>query len=150
MERFRPDFASDDGRRRLGWFLNDSAAADVLADDDRLRRFYTSWFAEHGDEATPPDPAVQRKAALGTGLLLLVIGLFVLIGAAGATAASSTTAGNGPCERKPYFDSAVHCSTASAPEHDTNWGILVGGAAVGGTVAVAGLVLMLRHPLLRL
>ncbi|WIE81343.1 hypothetical protein [Curtobacterium sp. MCSS17_016] len=149
FEQFRETFANEDGRRRLGWFLNDDTAAAVLADDGRLRTFYESWHAEHGDGLALPDPAAQRKAMLGGGFLLLIIGLFVFIAASGAAAAHTTTVSDGPCRPKPYFDSAIHCPTTSTPNHDAGWGILVGGAVLGGASALTGLVMMARHPLLR-
>jgi hypothetical protein len=150
FEQFRQAFGDDDGRRRLGWFLSDETAAGVLADDTRLQQFYTSWQAEQRGRAAEADPVAKRKAMLGGGFLLLVVGLFVFIAAFNAAAAHTTTVSDGPCDRKLHFDSAVHCPTTSVANHDAAWGVLVAAATLGGGTALAGLVMMTRHPALRL
>ena len=155
FEQFRNDFASDSGRRRLGYRDGDPWSGRVerlLADDVELRDEYDTWRRRQQRRniaAAERAKNDRRRAGAKIGLLLIVGGLLLWIVGANAAANHQEQVSDGPCYERPHLYSkqtTTVCPAHMEPLHD-GYRAAVGTAGwLGFITLIAGGVLVVRHP----
>jgi hypothetical protein len=158
IEQFRTEFATEIGRRRLGYPPNAEQQEQVdriLADDVHTRQIYAQW-TQRQQRFVEANRAAQRKRQQGQhlrgGFLLLLVGLFLAI-TFGNLAVDHVTVIKEPChqEMAPYRSGTrTVCPAHDVPNHDGEWVALVTLSVLGGAAVVSGIVLMTRHRALQL
>lgn len=156
LEQFRAEFATEAGRRRLGYRAGDPWSGKVervLADDDELRGEFASWQQRQQRRvaASRATVARARRSTHGRlGVALLLAGLALGVTAANLVADHTKVVSDGPCRQVPHLYSdrtTTKCPAHSEPIYDTYrtvWSVL--GWGVGGGMTVTGVVLIVRHP----
>jgi hypothetical protein len=154
-EKFRSEFATAAGRRRLGYREGDPWQGRVnrlLSDDAELRGEYLQWQSrrerrvEHAQKQMAD--ARRRKGAV-TGVLLIIAGVFLGLFGVNAAAHHQQQVSDGPCYQRPHLYSdatTTVCPAHMEPLHDGTWVAATALGWLGFAVLVTGGVLIVRHP----
>jgi hypothetical protein len=151
-EQFRSEFATEAGRRRLGYAPNQERQDRVdriLADDFHFRQIFQQWQTRQRKVRAAEKR--ERRAAWGrAGIIMLLAGLALAVTAANIVSDHTQRVGDGPCYERPHLysdETTTVCPAHTEPIYDgyrATWSLL--GWGVGGGLVVAGLVLAVRHP----
>ncbi len=152
LEQFRTEFATEPGRRRLG-YAPDAERQDrvdrILADEHHLQQIFQQWQGRR-EKAHAFEKTERRRTWGWVGVGLLFAGLTLAVTGANLVAEHEHRVSDGPCYERPHLYSdrtTTVCPAHTEPTYDgyrAAWSVLGWGA--GGGMTVAGLVLIVRHP----